>query len=69
MEKLKDRIKSPTPKFFRKLRMIGLAVAAAGTAILTLPISFPAAIITVAGYMVLGGSTAAAVSQVTKGGE
>jgi hypothetical protein len=60
-----ERAKAPTPKFFRILRNIGLAIAAAGAAILAAPISLPAALVTVGGYLTLGGAILSAVSQVT----
>jgi ABC-type xylose transport system permease subunit len=59
------RVKEPTPKFFRVLRNIGLALAAVSTAIVTAPVSLPAAIVTVAGYLAVAGTVATAVSQVT----
>lgn len=60
---LKQRIKQPTPKFFKKVRNIGISIAAIGGAILTAPISLPAAIVTVAGYLTVAGTVASAVSQ------
>jgi hypothetical protein len=60
-----ERAKSPTPRFFRILRNIGLTMAAAGAAILASPISLPAAIVTIGGYLTVGGSVLSAVSQVT----
>ena len=58
-----QRMKAPTPKFFRVLRTIGLALAAAGGALLAAPVALPAAVITVAGYLAVAGSVATAVSQ------
>ena len=58
-----ERVKAPTPKFFRTLRNIGLALAAIGGAILAAPVAVPAALITVAGYVTLAGSVITAVSQ------
>ena len=58
-----QRMKAPTPKFFRVLRTIGLALAAAGGALLAPPVALPAAVITVAGYLAVAGSVATAVSQ------
>ncbi len=58
-----QRMQSPTPKFFKTLRTVGLALAAAGGALLTAPISFPAIIITIAGYATVAGSVITAVSQ------
>jgi ABC-type xylose transport system permease subunit len=59
------RVKSPTPSFFKKLRNIGIALAAAGGAILAAPISLPALVVTIGGYLVTAGAVATAVSQVT----
>ena len=58
-----ERVKAPTPKFFRTLRNIGLALAAVGGAILAAPISVPASLITIAGYVTLAGGVMTAVSQ------
>lgn len=58
-----DRVKAPTPKFFRTLRTIGLALAAIGGVILASPIAVPAALISVAGYVTLAGGVMTAVSQ------
>ena len=58
-----ERVKAPTPKFFKTLRNIGLALAAIGGAILAAPVAVPAALITVAGYVTLAGSVITAVSQ------
>lgn len=56
-------MKAPTPKFFRVLRTIGLALVAASGALLTAPIALPAAVVTVAGYLAVAGTVATAVSQ------
>lgn len=58
-----QRVKAPTPPFFKTLRTIGLALAAIGGAILAAPVAVPAALITVAGYVTLAGSVITAVSQ------
>ncbi len=58
-----ERVKAPTPKFFRTLRTIGLALAAVGGAILAAPIAIPASLITIAGYVTLAGGVMTAVSQ------
>ena len=62
---IQQRLKQTTPGFFKKIRNIGLALAAAGTALLTAPVALPAAVISIAGYLVVAGSVAAAVSQAT----
>jgi uncharacterized membrane protein HdeD (DUF308 family) len=58
-----ERVKAPTPKFFKTLRTIGLTLAAVGGAILTAPVAVPAALITIAGYVALAGGVITAVSQ------
>lgn len=69
-KKFKDRLSSffkrcgqDTPPFFKKLRLAGLIIAAAGTTILAAPVALPAAILTLGGYLVVGGSVATAMSQ------
>ena len=58
-----QRVKAPTPKFFKTLRTIGLALAGIGGAILATPVSVPAALVTIAGYITLAGGVMTAVSQ------
>lgn len=58
-----ERYKQPTPKFFKTLRNIGIALAAVGGAILTAPVSFPAIVVTVGAYITVAGTVATAVSQ------
>jgi hypothetical protein len=58
-----ERVKAPTPKFFKTLRAIGLTLAAVGGAILAAPVAIPATIVTIAGYITLAGGVMTAVSQ------
>ncbi len=60
-----ERIQAPTPSFFKKLRNIGLILAAVGAAIISAPISLPVAVVTVAGYLTVAGAVIGAVSQFT----
>ena len=60
---LVERYKIPTPKFFKILRIIGIALATAGGVIIAAPISMPALIVTIATYMTVAGTVATAVSQ------
>jgi hypothetical protein len=59
-----ERCCAPTPKFFKKLRTVGLILAAAGGAIIAAPVALPVALVTAAGYVIVAGSVATAVSQV-----
>ena len=61
--KIIERYKKPTPKFFRVLRNIGIALATAGGAIIAAPIAIPATVVTIATYMTVAGTVATAVSQ------
>ncbi len=65
MKKVIERVKAPTPKFFRVLRNTGLALAAVSTAIVTAPFALPAIVITIATYVGVAGAVATAVSQLT----
>lgn len=60
---IQERMQSPTPPFFAKLRNWGLILAAASAAILTTPVALPAILVKVAGYMAVAGTVAGAVSQ------
>ena len=63
--KLVERIKAPTPKFFKTLRSIGLALLAISGTIVAAPIVLPLTVVTVAGYMAIAGGVISAVSQMT----
>jgi hypothetical protein len=54
-----------TPGFFKKLRIIGLALTAAGAALVTAPITLPVMVVTIGGYLTVAGSVLGAVSQLT----
>ena len=60
-----QRAQAPTPDFFRKVRNIGLILAAISASVMAAPIALPAVVAQVAGYLALAGSVASAVSQVT----
>jgi hypothetical protein len=62
---LVQRVTSPTPKFFRVLRTIGLALAAISGTVLAAPVALPAIVSTIAGYVAVAGTVVTAVSQVT----
>ena len=63
--KVVERIKAPTPKFFKILRSIGLALLAISGTIVAAPIVLPVTVVTVAGYMAVAGGVVSAVSQMT----
>ncbi|ADQ16778.1 hypothetical protein Lbys_1052 [Leadbetterella byssophila DSM 17132] len=58
-----ERVTAPTPKWFKIIRTIGITLTAVGGAILTAPVALPTTIVTVAGYVLLGGTVATAIAQ------
>ena len=60
---LVSRIQQPTPKWFRIVRNIGLALSAVGGVLVAAPVALPAAVVSVGGYLLLGGTIIGAVSQ------
>jgi len=61
--KLKQRLTSETPKFFKVIRNIGIGLIAAAGAIVASPVALPAALVAAAGYLATAGTVAAAVAQ------
>lgn len=57
------RAKAPTPKFFKKVRTIGLLLTASGGAILASPLVLPVALVSAAGYVTLAGGVMSALGQ------
>ena len=60
---LLERVKSPTPQFFKTIRNIGLTMGAIGAALLAAPVTLPAVLVSVAGYLTTAGLVASAISQ------
>ena len=58
-----SRIESPTPKWFRIVRNLGLALSAVGGVLVAAPVALPTTVVSVGGYLLLGGSIIGAVSQ------
>jgi uncharacterized membrane protein HdeD (DUF308 family) len=65
MNKIVERATAPTPKFFKVLRTIGLALATLGGTILTAPVALPVIVTTIGGYVAVAGGVLSAVSQLT----
>ena len=60
---LVSRVQEPTPKWCRIVRNIGLALSAVGGVLVAAPVALPAAVVSVGGYLLLGGTIIGAVSQ------
>ena len=58
-----SRIEAPTPKWFRIVRNLGLALSAVGGVLVAAPVALPAGIVTLGGYLLLSGTIIGAVSQ------
>jgi ABC-type xylose transport system permease subunit len=65
LHRVKKRWDAKTPKFFKKIIKLGVGVGVVGGVIATLPVSLPAAIVTLGGYMVATGTVTAAVAKLT----
>lgn len=63
MKKVIERIKEPTPKFFKVIRNIGLLLTAVSGAIATASVPLPTLLVTAAGYLAVAGGIASAISQ------
>lgn len=59
-----ERAVSPTPKFFKKVRTVGLILAAVSGTLLATPVALPLVVLKIAGYLTVAGAVATAVSQV-----
>ena len=62
---IKQRWKAPTPIFWKKVQTIGLSLAGISAVILSAPVSLPAGIVTLAGYMATAGGVVGVISQLT----
>jgi hypothetical protein len=65
MESILKRAQKPTPKFFKKLRNVGLTIAGIGASIIAAPVALPTIVMTIAGYLTVAGGVMSGVSQVT----
>tara|TARA_R110001592_G_scaffold274274_1_gene541305 strand:- start:306 stop:530 length:225 start_codon:yes stop_codon:yes gene_type:complete len=61
--KLIQRLKEPTPPFFKKLRNIGILLVATSGAILAAPVTLPTILVSIATYLAVAGTVATTVSQ------
>jgi hypothetical protein len=66
---LTQRVLSPTPSFFRKVRTVGVVMGLVGAALLASPVTLPALVVTIGGYLALAGGIITSVAQTAKEGE
>ncbi|MFD2918114.1 hypothetical protein ACFS6H_00255 [Terrimonas rubra] len=69
MKGIMERAAAPTPKFFKRLRNIGLVLAAVAASVAAAPVALPAGVIKIAGHLAVAGGVAGAVSQTAVEGE
>ena len=62
---IEKRWKSETPKFWKKIQKIGITSVAVGTFLATAPIALPTVVITLSGYLIVGGTLTGILSQLT----
>jgi hypothetical protein len=60
---MKERIKADTPKFWKKVRKIGLTATAVGAVIASSTVALPAVIVAIGGYLATAGAITTALSQ------
>ena len=58
-----ERTLAQTPKWFKILRSVGIALASVGGIIVASPVALPVGLVSAAGYLILGGSIISVVSQ------
>lgn len=51
-----------TPKFWKKVGILGACIAGVGTLITTLPVSLPAGIVSIGAYLITAGGTLTGIS-------
>ena len=56
-------MQAPTPKFFKKIRNLGLVLAAISGTLIAAPVALPAVVVQIAGYLAVAATAATAVSQ------
>ena len=64
-----QRVQSPTPAFFKKIRTGGLILATIGASLLAAPAALPPLLLKIAGYLTVAGGVATAVSQAATSGD
>jgi ABC-type xylose transport system permease subunit len=65
MTDIKKRWNAKTPKFWKNVQKVAIALGAAAGVVIAAPITLPATVVTVAGYLVTAGTVAATLSQLT----
>jgi ABC-type xylose transport system permease subunit len=63
--KITERIKAKSPKLFQRITNTCIVLGVIGGALLTAPISLPAGVVALAGYMVTAGVIGGTVSKLT----
>ena len=58
-----QRMQSPTPDFFKKLRNIGIALGSISAVLAAAPLALPVIVAQIAGYLAVAGGVVTAVSQ------
>ena len=66
MSEIIDRMKAPTPKFFKILRNIGLTMVGIAATVFASPVALPVVVVQVAGYVAVAGGVLGVISQAAK---
>ncbi len=65
MKEIIARISNESPKFFKKIKIIGVSLVGIGSALAAAPIVLPAAIITISMHLITVGTVMTIVAQFT----
>lgn len=66
LKNIKDRLKSPSPPFWKSVRNWSIALGAVGATLIAAPIALPAMVLTAAGYMITISAVAVSLASLTK---
>ena len=62
---IQQRIAAPVPRFFRKIRNLGIIFASLSATVMGLPLPLPPVVTDIAGYLTVAATVASAISQAT----
>lgn len=63
MKELVRRIMAPTPRFFKRVRGVGMGLATVGGVLMAAPVTLPVGLVALGGYLIVAGGIMGAVSQ------
>lgn len=65
INEVKERLRKPSPKFFKRITNFCLILGGIGTVLVTAPVALPVGLVTIGGYLLTAGAIGGAVSKLT----